>query len=230
MFAGTSLRERLRFGAPCAASTWLGRVGSLLGRYHHWRRAASSFPVAIAVERSVEIEKRHPRLAPEARLAADAARRLAGHPVAETTQHGDLTLGNVLVSANDRVALIDPMTGGAPTMPPGSSPSSGWGEASCSPSGCGGVTRSATPGSGPSSWGTAGWMLLGTRLRMWSRGAARRIMLATGGWAGRLPVPSRRHRSSRGERRSGGTSPLSRSRAMNSIHPRRLTGRTMRRS
>ena len=109
VFAGTSLRERLGFGAPSAASIWLGRVGSLLGRYHRLRvGAAPLFPVAIEVERWEEVERRHPRFVLEARLAAAAARRLAGHPVVETTQHGDLTLGNVLVSADDRVAVIDP--------------------------------------------------------------------------------------------------------------------------
>jgi streptomycin 6-kinase len=109
VFAGTSLRQRLGFGAPAAATVWLGRVGSILGRYHRRRAGvASSFPMAVEVERWAEVERRHPRLAPEARQAADAARRLAGHAVMETTQHGDLTLGNVLVSADDRVAVIDP--------------------------------------------------------------------------------------------------------------------------
>jgi hypothetical protein len=109
VFAGTSLRKRLGFGAPPAATVWLGRVGSLLGRYHRSQIGVpSSFPVTVEVERWGEVERRHPRCAGATRQAADAARRLAGHPVIETTQHGDLTLGNVLVSADDRVAVIDP--------------------------------------------------------------------------------------------------------------------------
>ncbi|MBI5157913.1 MAG: phosphotransferase [Acidimicrobiia bacterium] len=109
VFAGSSLRRRLGFGAPPAATVWLGRVGSLLGHYHRSGvGVAAVFPVEVEVERWREIGLRHPRLAPAASLGGAAARRLAGHRCTETIQHGDLTLGNVLVSSDDRVALIDP--------------------------------------------------------------------------------------------------------------------------
>jgi len=108
-FAGTSLRDRLGFGAPAAAEVWLGRLGSILGRYHRSQAGvAAAFPVALQVGHWGDVARDHPRFAPQASHAADAARRLTGHQVVETTQHGDLTLGNVLVSADDRVAVIDP--------------------------------------------------------------------------------------------------------------------------
>lgn len=68
----------------------------------------SPYPVEAAIERWRDLEVRHPRFQRDVRLASEAVRRLADHPVVETTQHGDLTLGNVLVSPDDRVALIDP--------------------------------------------------------------------------------------------------------------------------
>jgi hypothetical protein len=104
-----SLRRRLGVGAPGDAEAWFARLGRWLGGYHRVGGGnPMRFPLRSELERWETAERHHPGLTADLRLARTAAQRLEGRTVIGGIQHGDLTLGNVLVTGDGRVAVIDP--------------------------------------------------------------------------------------------------------------------------
>ena len=104
-----SLRSRLGIGAPNQAEEWFGSLGRWLGHYHRTGAATdTAFAVVAELERWEGASRLHHGLRDEVAQARAAARRLEGRIVVTGAQHGDLTLGNVLITADGRVAVIDP--------------------------------------------------------------------------------------------------------------------------
>ena len=104
---------RLRLGAgrgPAEAVEWFAGIGRWLGRYHRrpGRAIPARFSAVAEVTRWEEAGLGHPGLRRSLALARAAAESLDGRTVMHGVQHGDLTLGNVLVTREGKVAVIDP--------------------------------------------------------------------------------------------------------------------------
>lgn len=108
--ASIPLRERLGAGrGPGQAEQWFEALGRWLARYHGLGDVAvAGFPGDAEAGRWEELSGSVPGQGRWLRRAAAAARRLDGVPTRVATLHGDLTMSNVLVTADDRVAVIDP--------------------------------------------------------------------------------------------------------------------------
>lgn len=109
VMAGASLRARLGTGAPSEAEGWFGALGRWLGLYHRTGGGTRvAFSAADERRRWDAMAVHAPARRADLMRAAQAADRLDGRPVTAGVQHGDLTLGNVLVGDDGRVAVIDP--------------------------------------------------------------------------------------------------------------------------
>jgi len=104
------IRRRLGRGRGDAAALF-GRVGRWLRVFHaSGSPTTGTFPATAEEAAFTDIAGRAGRgdLGDAAAALAAAARRREGRAVATGVLHGDLSLGNVLVTIDDRVAVIDP--------------------------------------------------------------------------------------------------------------------------
>ncbi len=104
----TPLRTRLGIGrGPADAVELFGRIGRWLGMYHRLGGGEPSrFSAAAEIARWDSLGSE--RLRGPVNSAHRVAQSLDGRTVVAGTQHGDLTLGNVLVTGNGSIAVIDP--------------------------------------------------------------------------------------------------------------------------
>ena len=106
----TPLRTRLGVGrGPADAVEWFAGIGRWLGVYHRLGAGEpAQFSAAAEKARWDSSGGEHPRLRRALDHARTAAESLDGRKVVEGVQHGDLTLGNVLVTGDGKIAVIDP--------------------------------------------------------------------------------------------------------------------------
>jgi streptomycin 6-kinase len=102
------LHERLRRTRAADAAALFGRVGRWLRVFHATSDQQLVPFEADEVERLAAAGHRGGALGDAIAAVAAVARNRSGRPVSVGVLHGDLSLRNVLVTIDDRVAVIDP--------------------------------------------------------------------------------------------------------------------------